>query len=333
MSDSSAASPSGPASPHVAAYLTRQLARNPIHESGDIVAERAKTFKLNADSKEPKPTAAPAATADLRKRVREKLEKIRIACFGVEVEKALVSLDRLQLQDFPDLAVLAGRLRVILNSRKALPRLKVDKRFDSDFFSCYKKILSSSPREVTVLREQVLASFRHRKNRKRGQAMIRLLKTELPELYALEQEWLDSLLKAQKYQTGEGSSGGERKTSNNFLAFLFAFLFGLPAIIRGCVPEDDNPRADTPFRGQTRLQMQSDEVAAGVEIVNARIREAANRVEQSDQGSNNYEQYLQRTRESPILESEFSLDLEPFGPPPSPKPYRSRYEPSRTDQP
>lgn len=191
------------ASPQVIDYLTKQLARNPIHQSGDIVAARAKAFRLQ-------PKQAPAAAtapAGERQKVRDELERIRKQVFAGSIDSLLAEIKRLPVADFPDLAALARRLTVILQSRAKLPGVTGDPRFDGDFFSCLKQVLVSPPRDVAVLREQVLASFHLSRNRKRGKAMIGLLKEQLPELYALEADWLDSLM---RYKAGRYIWGSRR---------------------------------------------------------------------------------------------------------------------------
>ncbi|WP_425398932.1 hypothetical protein [Aeoliella sp.] len=220
------------ASPQVVDYLTKQLARNPINESGDIVRSRAKAFRLEAKQKT---KSANAPSAGERQKVRDQLEQIRQACFTGPVDQLLGRIRQLPVQEFPELAALARRLTVVLQSRGKLPALASDRRFDGDFFSVLKKILVSPSRDVAVLREQVLASFRHRHNRRHGQAMIRLLKTELPELYALESDWLDSLLRysARKHAVAAapGQAATTERSSNGWPWWLF--LLVLP-VIRGC---------------------------------------------------------------------------------------------------
>lgn len=252
MSDSSAATPTGPASPQVVAYLTSQLARNPIHQSGDIVSHRAKAFKLAPVQSSPAAAAASAST-DQRPKLREALEDLRSRSFTASVDESLASLDKLDLAPFPDLAALADRLRVIMKSRSALPQLSGHPKFDGDFFSCLKKVLVSPPRDVSVLREQVLASFRHRKNRKRGQAMVKLLKSELPELYALESDWLESLLRYSPRQEAVATNSGSASTesSNGYGWAIWLFIPVLVGVIRGCAEEESSSnRYQSPDRNR-----------------------------------------------------------------------------------
>lgn len=197
------------ASPQVIEYLTRQLSRNPIHESGEIVRARAKAFKLEQQATPPASISPPSGQ---RQKVRDELEKIREQCFTGPVNLLLGSLSALPLAEYPDLAVLAYRLRVILDSRAKLPALSQNPHFDGDFFSVVKQVLVSPARDVAVLREQVLASFRYRRNRKRAQAMIRLLEAEAPGLYALEADWFRSL---SRYRGSKYLWGAPRRDKNS----------------------------------------------------------------------------------------------------------------------
>jgi hypothetical protein len=73
--------------------------------------------------------------------------------------------------------------------------------FDGDFFSSLKQVLTKSPREVAVLKEQVLSAFRNRAHRKRGRQMVKLVKRELPAIYGLEADWFDALYRQKAKST------------------------------------------------------------------------------------------------------------------------------------
>lgn len=244
------------ASPQVVEYLTRQLSRNPIHESAAIVSLRAKAFKLKTNAPSAAKSAAPEGQ---RQQVKVQLETIRNQCFTAPTEQLLKQLNQLPMADYPDLAALGNRLRIILESRGKLPALSSDKRFDGDFFSCLKKVLVSPSRDVSVLREQVLSSFRHRKNRHRGQAMVRLIQEELPELYALEADWLGSLLKyrAAKYG-GLTATSAENSSSPAFIGFIAVVITA--GLIGGIVASSNKSKSSNTKRqpaGATMPQLKS----------------------------------------------------------------------------
>ncbi|QDU58032.1 hypothetical protein [Aeoliella mucimassa] len=228
------------ASPQVVNYLQHQLSRNPVSQGGDIIALRAKAFKLNKTRPGSDASSSAPTNVSDRQRVKRKLERIRSACFTGDVADLQNQINHLSLEDHPDLAALGKRLQIVLNSRGKLPALLGDKRFDGDFFSCLKKVLVEPSRDVAVLREQVLSSFRHRTNRKRGQAMICLIKEELPALYELEHDWLESLLRfngrsakaavATSSNTVGSSSGS---SSSGWPIWMLIFLIG--PLARGCI--------------------------------------------------------------------------------------------------
>lgn len=276
-------------SPKVVAYLTRQLSRNPISESADIVALRAKALRLTKPKQQ---GSQPSAPAEQRQQLRDQLDTIRQQCFSVPVEQLLSQLDQMDLANYPDLAALAKRLRVILESRTKLPQLSSDKRFDGDFFSCLKTVLVSPSRDVTILREQVLASFRHRKNRKRGQAMIRMLRDELPALYALEADWLGSLAgyksKASDYVT-EASIRNQKNDSYMAWfgpgAWLFLVVVVTIGIVQSNFSKNDEPRTQKinfdPGRRTALEKHTEDTVRRGSQVIGntaeQRLREQEDR--------------------------------------------------------
>src|SRR5690606_7294840 len=105
------------------------------------------------------------------------------------------------------------RLRTIIECRQSLPPLTSHRDFSGDFFACLKQVLTSPTRDVAVLREQVIASFQKRANRRQGKAMIRLVKAKLPQLYALEAQWLETLLRFQPRSSGASSGNGGNSES------------------------------------------------------------------------------------------------------------------------
>ncbi|MEM8943771.1 MAG: hypothetical protein AAGD11_01205 [Planctomycetota bacterium] len=171
------------------AYLKRSLQLNPLYDSEKIIRYRAKALGL---AKEKRNVAVRSSTSK-REKIIQQIDAVRAACWTEPVEPLIARLDKLPLDDQPDLKRTAERLRVILAQRCRLPELAAHKHFDEKFLSCFKKILTLPPRELAVPREQVVASFRNRKLRGRGLKMIKLLEKEVPALCQLEQEWLESL--------------------------------------------------------------------------------------------------------------------------------------------
>lgn len=170
-------------------YLKRSLQLNPLYESEKIVRYRSQALGLS----KPKTASAKAISSNLRARIIQGIDRVRAACWTEPVEPLIEKLQKLTLDEHPDLKRTADRLLVILTTRRKLPELASHKHFDEKFLNCFKQILTLPPRELAIPREQVIASFRNKKLRKRGMRMIALLEKEVPKLCQLEQEWLSSL--------------------------------------------------------------------------------------------------------------------------------------------
>lgn len=168
-------------------YLRRQLTRNPMRQDEAIIRTRAALLGIaEGRAKQANPRVN-------RHKLRAELEEIRQVCFKGNPQELAARIDAMPLQQFPDLQALAARLRTILTSRAKLPGLIGEKGFDADFLNCFKEVLVSPARDTAVMKERVLVSFQNRKLQRKGKQMIALLQRSLPELCALESEWLGAL--------------------------------------------------------------------------------------------------------------------------------------------
>ena len=175
-----------------AAYLTRTLQMNPLYEGKEIIALRGRALGLK---RQQAPSVSKPDTGERRASALRKLEEVRRASWTASPDSLLSSLRSLDVDDLPDLRTAARRLEVLARNRPLIPPLTANKAFDGQFFDALKDILAGSPRETAVIREQVVASFRSGKLHKRGRRMVKLIQRELPEIYALEADWFDSLMR------------------------------------------------------------------------------------------------------------------------------------------
>lgn len=180
-------------------YLTRMLQKNPAEESGSIIRARSRALGLAKKTKEQTTSVIdPSERQRQREFLLERVAKIRQNIWNTKPEPLNQEFAKLNAENFPDIQATVNRLKTILNHRNQLPALSQHPDFDGDFFSVFKQVLSSPPREIAVLKEQVLVSFGKGKMRRRGKKMIKLMKQELPEVYSLEATWLDSLARQKK---------------------------------------------------------------------------------------------------------------------------------------
>ncbi|TWT41433.1 hypothetical protein [Botrimarina hoheduenensis] len=178
-------------------HVAKCLRINPIWEAETVISTRAKTlgFALGEQAE----SGAALKRIERRAEVRQQLFKIRDQVWVAPLEHLGKQLEGLNFYGDTEIEGLAERLRVIVRNRPALPQLTAEKHFDSEFFSCFREVLTALPREAAELRQRVSASFSgHRGLRRTGKRMIRLLEEKTPELAALEKDWLTRL----KFQRG-----------------------------------------------------------------------------------------------------------------------------------
>ena len=193
MSDTAALSPQ-----RAIDHMARLLQMNPIHEGGEIICARNELLALAANKNGAMKTdtkrAVPAEDqrADRRK-LLDQLESVRGQFWTVPIEELNNQLDALHSGGFVDLEAAVARLRIVAENRPRFPALAGKPGFDNIFFASFKEVLARSARDTVVLREQILGTLRVRSRRNAVRRMVQLLKTEMPGIYELESDWLDTL--------------------------------------------------------------------------------------------------------------------------------------------
>jgi hypothetical protein len=175
-------------------------------QADQVLASRAELHGVDAATTNPQ-----QAALDERARksaLRTKVYNLRDKVWTASRDELRERLGRLSLEGEPELAKLADRLRVIVESRARLPLLTEHRNFDGDFFECFKEVLTGSVRQSAEMRERVAASFQDRRLKKRGLRMIKLLRREVPELAVLERPWLEQLQR-RKGTLRRGKNKGE----------------------------------------------------------------------------------------------------------------------------
>jgi hypothetical protein len=197
-------------------YMSRLLQMNPIHEGEEIILARVTSLGLAK-----KEAAAGVATAEAptveRRKLLEQLEAIRVQFWTMPIDRLNAELSAFKAHGFADVESAVARLRVVAAHRAEFPKLAGHKHFDGQFFSPFKEILTRSARDTSIIKEQVLSTFRNRARRKQCRRMVALLKKELPAVYSLEADWLDTLQrqKAKPAELVAAGSVGETVSSGD----------------------------------------------------------------------------------------------------------------------
>jgi len=180
-------------------YLVQVLQRNPLEESDVIIRGRNRLLGLQRTVSQPSRVGADLEqTRQQRERSLQQVEQLRKIVWTASLEQLRTDLGAIRAQHYPDIQATVDRLSTIVAQRSQFPLLVEHPDFDADFFSTFKQVLASSPREVAILKERQIVAFGKAKRRRRGKKMISLLKKEQPALYALEVAWLDSLIRQKR---------------------------------------------------------------------------------------------------------------------------------------
>lgn len=190
-----------------AKYLALALSLNPHQEADRIIATRNRFLRIHVE-----PPKEGQTTDDVllrREKLTEQLRLIRERFWKMDLTKLRRRLDGMKFDEFPDLQQAAQRIQVVARERHLFGQLTQMSGFEPDFFSDFRKILVAAPKEAASIRDDVYSSIRGPRRLKAYKKMLKLIRSELPECYELESEWLSSIQRIRKVKTRQSSSGGE----------------------------------------------------------------------------------------------------------------------------
>lgn len=199
-------------------YLTRVLNLNPIFQASEIVQLRNKYLGLKSLPSASQMDGDNAEFEERRAVAVRTIERVREQFWQMPLEGLRSKLNGLKLNAFPDLKHAATRLAISAANRDAFPSLVQHKDFDSSLFAALKTVLVSSPRDVVSVKEKFRKRLRNKEDRRQAVRMVRLLESRTPEVYELEQDWLDSILRYRPPKTAKSANGGQ-----SWSGFEFSF--------------------------------------------------------------------------------------------------------------
>lgn len=190
-----------------AKYLALTLSLNPHQEADRIVETRNRYLGISVESN--KSNATSDDLLERREKLTEQLRAIREKFWRMELTKLRRILAGLKFDEFPDLKQAAQRIRIVAEERHLFGQLTQKAGFEPDFFAAFRRILVSSPTDAAGIRDDVYSSIKGPTRLKVYKKMARLIRSELPECYELEAEWLTSIQRIRKVKTKQSSSGDE----------------------------------------------------------------------------------------------------------------------------
>lgn len=172
------------------AYLYRLLQLNPLDKADEIIALRSGYLQLG------RPCVAEEVLEDReakRSEAQDAINAVRSRFWSFGLTRLHSHLAAIDVREFPDLQYALQRLQVVADCRERIPLLTEHPDFDRRVFSVFKRVLVLSPREAAHAKEDALRSLQSSERRRAVYRMVKLIERELPELYELERDWLDSL--------------------------------------------------------------------------------------------------------------------------------------------
>lgn len=210
-------------------YLKRQLELDPRTSAARIIALRGRQLGLaTATRKEAiQSLQTPQAVAG----ARSALESIRSQFWTLPLDQLHQQLAEIDLRPYPELANVVEQLQQAATIRAEFPKLAQRLNGDLGLFHCVKQSVTMPPRDVAGMKESVMRSLLAGENVKSYKSSANIIKTEFPQIYALQREWFDDILTSRKMRrdtlalSEDGSSAVPR--------WIFIILFIL--LMRGCV--------------------------------------------------------------------------------------------------
>lgn len=175
------------------AYLVDVLKMNPLLKAEEILNRRNRFLGTPSAAA----TLQSSATEfyEQREQASRTIARLRSEFWKLDLKVLVKTLRGLDVKQYPDLQIATARLQVLARHRADLPALSEHRSFDGAFFTKLKIILVSSPRDAAPIKDQVMRSFEKPNRLRQAQPMVKLLRSELPDVYDLEADWLETILR------------------------------------------------------------------------------------------------------------------------------------------
>lgn len=211
-------------------YLKTALKLNPVVDGERVVALRSKFLRIQG------PELAVTAdsqtdTRELRQRMSLRLDEIRRTFWKSDIGVIRKKLGQLKLDRFPDLRLARERLLILAEHRHEFGQFAEKGIVDPGFFKSFREVLVARPGVAATGRDELIESIRSAVRLKKIRSMIRMVRKQMPEIYALETDWLESIARMRKRKMKK-ESGGWSGFDLDFDGFGWVLWFGAIALLR-----------------------------------------------------------------------------------------------------
>lgn len=203
-------------------YLGQIFSLNPLEQAAEILSLRRSFLRIPRPADRLTPEAEgltdPAALSEQRERTRQQLKKIQSEFWQLSHESLASLLDGVSQTTLPEFRPLIHRLKIVASCRSEFQKLLVRKDTDTHLVSAFRAAVTLSPDKATGARERLIYGINSTERLKKAKSTVRLIQTEYPILFKLEQDWFNTILKS-KLKKGE-------VITTPFASREFSFDFG-----------------------------------------------------------------------------------------------------------
>ncbi len=178
----------------VRSYLLKMIERPPISDADGIVEQRHQF--LNVALYQPHLIDG-AIDGDGIKDLQQRLEAVRTTFWQLPEGQLLELLSADEFRRVPELSMLADKLRRWAHLRPQFPLIA--KRFGKKLalFEQLRQLVALPPVGAAGLQERILRQMQ-RGMSKEYKSQVRILSSEFPQVYAMEQHWFEDILSFQR---------------------------------------------------------------------------------------------------------------------------------------
>lgn len=184
-------------------YLARVLAMNPVQQSAQIVALRNQM--LGIQSRESAQLADGSKLAKLRSKAKQQIENIREQMWRQHPQQLAEMLKVVDIRHLPEMKSAVERLQVVIQNHNHIQGLASHPKQQINLTNTFRRVVMLPPRESGAVKEAYLRQIIESSDLPKIKKMVGMLRTEYPQLYALESGWLESIetLKARRRPKSE----------------------------------------------------------------------------------------------------------------------------------
>lgn len=176
-------------------YARRLLQMNPLEQPSEILALRREFLKPESHSIEQS-----VSFVDRKEQTIKNIDALRKGMWSLDSQTLRKQLDSIDLSELPDLAVSLSRLKAVSDCRDSFQKLQDHPACFPQFYEQFCTLVSASPQRIVKQRAEYLNASRkgatdprYRKP-KEYYRIAKVIRREMPELYALEKPWLEQII-------------------------------------------------------------------------------------------------------------------------------------------